>query len=88
MSRKTSNVTAITENAQDIGYVLGKMEMLEKQMIEQNEEIRLVLDKLEQISHTLTFWRHSLWILKALAMTLPLIVYGRWESIVDLWKEF
>lgn len=86
MSRKTSQ-TQVTTNAQDIGYVLGKIEMIEKQMSEQNVEIRLVLKKLDKISTTLTFWRHTLWIFKALALSLPLIVYGRWDSIVDIWKE-
>lgn len=83
MTRKSQ----VTTNAQDIGYVLGKMEMIEKQLTEQGEELKEVLAKLDDISKTMSFWRHGLWLLKALILSIPLLATANWESISTLWKD-
>ena len=83
MTRKSQ----VTTNAQDIGYVLGKMEMIEKQLTEQGAELKEVLASLEKLSRTMSFWRHGLWLLKALILSIPLFATANWESISTLWKE-
>ena len=83
MTRKSQ----VTTNAQDIGYVLGKMEMIEKQLTEQGDELKEVLASLEKLSRTMSFWRHGLWLLKAFILSLPLLATANWESISTLWKD-
>ena len=83
MTRKSQ----VTDNAQDIGYVLGKMEMIEKQLSQQNGELEMMIRKLDKMSNTLTFWRHGLWLFKALVLSMPLLATANWESIATLWKD-
>lgn len=87
MPRKTEN-SQVTSNSHDIGYVLGKMEMLEKKMEDHDKQLELVLEKLDHMSETMSFWKHTIWIFKALAATLPLILASNWEGIATLWKDF
>ena len=81
----------VKHNTKDIGYVLGKMEMLEKQMKDHqdhsDQQMITVLNKLDQISITVMFWRHWIFIFKTLLFTLPFVAAGNWEEISKLWKE-
>ena len=87
MARKTG-ASAVTDNAHDIGYVLGKVEMIEKKMDEQSVELELVLTKLDDLSKSMSFWRHTLWVFKALVMSIPLIAAGNMEGLSEYWKNF
>lgn len=80
--------TAINSNTQDIGYILGKMEMIEKKVDAQSAELELVLTKLDKMSQTLSFWRHTLWIAKALILSVPMIVAANHEDLLSLWRDF
>jgi len=90
MARNPSN-KQVTHNTQDIGYVLGKMEMLEKQLKEHqhhtDEQMISVLEKLDKLSSTVMFWRQWVFILKTLLFTVPFIIAGNWEEITKLWKD-
>lgn len=96
MARKSSTTDSpsphVTANAKEIGYVLGKMEMLEKKFDEHREESKiekeLIISKLEQMSKNMSFWRHGLWIIKAVILSLPLILAGNTQGLMDLWKSF
>lgn len=81
-----------TANAQDIGYVLGKMEMLEKKFDEHrkesNSEMEEILTKLTDMADSMSFWKHTIWILKAAAASLPLILASNYDGLVQLWKDF
>ena len=87
MTRKSQ----VTHNTQDIGYVLGKMEMLEKQIKDHQHhtdgQMAIVLEKLESLGTTVMFWRHWVFVLKTLAFTIPFIVAGNWSAISELWKD-
>ena len=90
MSRKTST-SQITHNTQDIGYVLGKMEMLEKQMkvhqAHADKQMIEVIEKLDKCSTSMSFWKHWVFIIKTLLLTAPLVAAGNWDAIIDLWKD-
>ncbi len=94
MTRKATAVPSqqVAANAQDIGYVLGKMEMIEKKFdehrVETKQEKEEILDKLEEMSKTLSFWRHTLWLVKALIASVPLIMAANYEGLTQLWREF
>lgn len=79
-------------SAHDIGYVMGKMEMLEKKFdehrVESRKELELVLDKLDQMTQTLSFWRHTLWLLKAIGLSIPFIMTANFHSLAEIWKDF
>ena len=83
--------TQVASNAHDIGYVLGKMEMMEKKFdehrIENRAEMELVLVKLDKMSQTMSFWRHTLWLVKALALSIPLVLTANHSALLDLWKD-
>lgn len=92
MARKTSSSNdRVTTNAQDIGYVLGKMEMIEKKFDEHRAESQLekqvIINKLEEITKTMSFWRHTLWLFKVIGLSIPLILAGNFSSVADLWKS-
>ena len=57
------NKDSITDNAQEIGYMKGKIEMLEKKFdehrIESKQEMDLVITKLDEVAKTMSFWRHT-----------------------------
>lgn len=82
----------VTSNAQDIGYVLGKMEMIEKKFdehrLETKQEKEEILDKLEGLAQTLSFWRHTLWLIKAMIASVPLVLAANYQELVQTWKEF
>jgi hypothetical protein len=96
MARKSSttdsSASQVTKAAKEVGYVLGKMEMLEKKFDEHREESKqekeLILAKLEQMSNNMSFWKHGLWIIKALVLSLPLILAGNTQGLMELWKSF
>ena len=79
-----------TANAQDIGYVLGKMEMIEKKLdehqVETRQEQEEIMDKLDKLSESFSFWRHSFWLLKAILVSIPLILASNYEDLVAYWK--
>ena len=81
----------VKHNTQDIGYVLGKMEMLEKQIKEHQHhtdgQMVIVLEKLDKLGTTVMFWRHWVFVLKTLLFTLPFVAAGNWEEIMKLWKD-
>jgi hypothetical protein len=81
----------VTANAQDIGYVLGKMEMIEKKFDEQRIELKSendeILAKLDELSKTMSFWRHSLWIVKAIVASIPLLLAANYTDLTQLWKD-
>ena len=83
MTRKSQ----VTTNAQDIGYVLGKVEMIEKQLTEQSEELKEIESKIDKLTQNLSFWKHGFWLFKALILSLPLIATANWESISTMWKD-
>lgn len=93
MARKNNNAAPnqVTSNAQDIGYVLGKMEMIEKALedhqAETDKKLDSIIDKVELMTSTLSFWRHSLWLLKAILASIPLIAAMNFSSLADLWKD-
>lgn len=93
MARKTQAIAGqqVTANAQDIGYVLGKMEMIEKKFDEQRVELKsendAILAKLEELSKTMSFWRHSLWIVKAVVASIPLVLAANYTDLTQLWKD-
>lgn len=93
MARKTQVVPGqqVTANAQDIGYVLGKMEMIEKKFDEHREETKSekdeILAKLDELSNTMSFWRHSLWLIKAIIASVPLILAANYTDLTQLWKD-
>lgn len=82
---KSSN--QVTTNAQDIGYVLGKVEMIEKQLRAQSVELKEIESKIDKLSNNLSFWKLGFWLLKAVILTLPLVLAGNWESIATLWSD-
>lgn len=88
----SNNPSPTTTNAREIGYVLGKMEMIEKKFDEHREETKiekeLILEKLEQMSTSLSFWKHTMWIVKAVFLSLPLILAGNSQGVIELWKSF
>lgn len=94
MSRKSINNpdTQISTDAREIGYVLGKMEMIEKKFdehrIESKQEKEQIIEKLEQMAKGMSFWRHTMWIVKAIVLTMPLILAGNTQGIIELWKSF
>ena len=77
----------VTTNTKDIGYVLGKVEMIEKQLTEQSIELKEIDAKLDKLTNSLTFWKHGFWLLKALILSLPLLASANWETLVSLWKD-
>jgi len=95
MSRKNTNNnpdTQVSTDAREIGYVLGKMEMLEKKFdehrIESKQEKEQILEKLEQMASGMSFWKHTMWIVKALVLSLPLIAAGNSQGLAELWRSF
>lgn len=95
MARKTAadkTDSGISTNAREIGYVLGKMEMLEKKFDEHREESKeekeQILSKLEQMANGMSFWRHTMWIVKAIVLSIPLIAAGNSQGLLELWKSF
>lgn len=89
-NKKTEHPPQVTTNAHDIGYVLGKVEMIEKKFDEHRTETRLkddeIMTKLDEMSQNMSFWRYTLWLLKALAVSLPLIVTANFEELLNIWK--
>lgn len=96
MARKSSTTNSpdstISTNAREIGYVLGKMEMLEKKFDEHREESKQekeqILSKLEQMSKGMSFWRHTMWVAKAIILSIPLVAAGNSQGLIELWKSF
>jgi hypothetical protein len=85
------NPAQVSANAHDIGYVLGKMEMMEKKFdehrLENKGEMELVLDKLDKMSQTMSFWRHTLWLVKALGLSIPLVLTANHGALLELWND-
>lgn len=86
------NKDSITDNAQEIGYMKGKIEMLEKKFdehrVESKQEMDLVITKLDEVAKTMSFWRHTLWLFKVIGLSIPLIATANFDSLANLWKEF
>lgn len=86
-AKSTSNVTS---NSQEIGYLHGKIEMLEKKFDEHRDENRKemesVIEKLTLIVETMSFWRHTLWIVKIVGLSIPLVLTANFEQLLNLWK--
>lgn len=80
----------VTTNAQDIGYVLGKMEMIEKKFDEHRVETKSerdeIMSKLEELSENMSFWRYTIWFLKAMLVSVPLIITANFEELMNIWK--
>lgn len=87
-SKKESSSTT----AQDIGYLLGKQEMLEKKFDEHRKESKQekeeILNKLEEMGKNMSFWKHTMWIIKVLVLSIPLLAAGNWQGLADLWHSF
>jgi hypothetical protein len=92
MSENNTTKNQVTSNAQDIGYVLGKMEMIEKKFdehrIETKSERDEIMSKLEELKDNMSFWRYTMWFLKALVISVPLIVTANFQELLTLWKDF
>ena len=81
----------VTDNAQEIGYLHGKIEMLEKTLnehrVESKEEMDLVISKLDDVVKTMSFWRHTVWLFKVIGLSIPLIAAGNFDQLSQLWSE-
>lgn len=91
MARQSTNPPQqIVANAQDIGYVLGKMEMMEKKFDEHRAETKIegdeIIAKLDELTKTMSFWRHSLWLIKAIIASIPLILAANYTDLTALWN--
>lgn len=93
MARKANAVPSqqVTDNAQDIGYVLGKMEMIEKKLSEQQVELKKendeIMTKLDELTKIMGFWRHTLWLFKAIIASVPLILAANYTDLTQMWKD-
>lgn len=94
MARKGSATPPeqVTANAQDIGYVLGKMEMIEKKFdehrIQTEKKDNEILLRLENLTKVMGFWRHSLWLIKAILASIPLLLAANYTDLIQLWKGY
>ena len=77
----------VASNAHDIGYVIGKLEMIDQRVASQHEEIAEILKALNDISSKMTLWSYTLRIGKVLALSVPFLFAANFEGLSGLWKD-
>jgi anti-sigma-K factor RskA len=90
MPNKDTTKNQVTSNAQDIGYVLGKLEMIEKKFAEDRIETKTerdeIMEKLEELSENMSFWRYTMWFLRAAIISIPLVVTANFDELLTIWR--